>query len=38
MAAWASEAGRQGEAFSDSFAKAFSEEVTMIETSLDGHT
>jgi len=35
MAASASEAGRQGEAFSDSFAKAFEEEVAMVEASLD---
>ena len=35
MAASASEAGRQGEAFSESFARAFEEEVAMVEASLD---
>lgn len=35
MAASASEAGRQGEAVSSSFAKAFEEEVAMVEASLD---
>lgn len=35
MAASASEAGRQGEAVSSSFAKAFEEEVALVEASLD---
>lgn len=35
MAASASEAGRQGDALSDSFARAFEEEVAIVETSLD---